>query len=246
MPGEKTAERRFRAGKGAFAMRQVLRTEKKYILTLPEASALTARLRALLHRDGHSHGAGYLVRSLYFDTPEDRDYWDKADGVEQRQKLRLRVYDPGADTAYLELKQKQGDAQQKRSLPVPRADAQRLCAGDYECLLGYSAPFAAECFTRLSLDAYRPKVVVDYHRMAFTVPENATRITLDSDLRACASSFDIFDPALAALPARDPFLTTLEVKYDHFLLGYVRDILAAADKTPTSASKYAAARELFF
>lgn len=227
-------------------MRQVLRTEKKYILTLPEAAALEARLDALLHRDSHARAGSYLVRSLYFDTPEDRDYWEKADGVEQRRKLRLRVYGPGADTAYLELKQKEGGQQYKRSLPISRAGARRLCAGDYGGLLEDGTPFAAECFALLEMEAYRPKVVVDYRRIAFVVPENATRITLDSALCACASSFDIFDPALAALPARDPFLTTLEVKYDHFLLGYVRDILAAADKTPTSASKYAAARELFF
>ena len=57
-----------------------------------------------------NRGTGYPIRSLYFDTPEDRDFHEKEDGIELRRKLRLRCYAPDAAFALLEMKQKQGDS----------------------------------------------------------------------------------------------------------------------------------------
>ena len=97
-------------------MRSVLRTEKKYLIGAHEYAAKRQVLSAVLTADRHSVGGGYPVRSLYFDTPYDMDFYEKQDGVELRRKIRLRCYDPGADFAMLEMKQKHGQAQRKRSL----------------------------------------------------------------------------------------------------------------------------------
>lgn len=42
---------------------------------------------------------------LYFDTVNDRDYEEKFAGTDPRRKVRLRIYDPYANTALLEMKQ---------------------------------------------------------------------------------------------------------------------------------------------
>ena len=95
-------------------MRKVLREEVKYILNLDEYSKKKNYLKHILNPDEHNGGQGYLVRSLYFDTFDDRDFYEKEMGIELRRKIRLRVYDPKANYAYLEIKQKQGKYQQKR------------------------------------------------------------------------------------------------------------------------------------
>ena len=82
-----------------------------------------------------------MIRSLYFDTPDDQDFQDKVDGLELRRKLRLRTYSPQSDFAMLEMKQKQGPYQRKRSLRLAREDAQRLCRGDYRPLQKMADPF---------------------------------------------------------------------------------------------------------
>lgn len=107
-------------------MRDVLREEKKFFLDQAAALALRAHLRPVLHADAHNGADGYPVRSLYFDTPDERDFCEKEDGVELRRKLRLRVYSPTADFALFEMKQKQGRYQRKRSLRLPRDAAQAL------------------------------------------------------------------------------------------------------------------------
>lgn len=127
-------------------MNRVFREEKKYLISLPEALQTCHRLAQVMHEDPHNGISGYPVRSLYFDTLDDRDFREKAAGVELRRKLRLRCYDPAADFAMLEMKQKQGASQLKRSLRVTREDAQALTRGDYAPLLRYPESFAAECY----------------------------------------------------------------------------------------------------
>lgn len=112
-------------------MNRVFREEKKYLISLPEALQACHRLAQVMHEDPHNGISGYPVRSLYFDTLDDRDFHEKAAGVELRRKLRLRCYDPAADFAMLEMKQKQGASQLKRS----RAATTRRCYGIRSLLL---------------------------------------------------------------------------------------------------------------
>jgi len=225
-------------------MNEVLRQEKKYLLTAADGQRLAARLGSCMLRDEHSGPLGYTVRSLYFDSLNDGDYWDKVDGLELRRKLRLRVYSPAADFAMLEMKQKEGACQRKRSLRVGREDARRLCRGDYSPLLHYSEPFAAECFALMQYRCCRPRAVVEYRRRAFTARENRIRITLDSQVTATEARWDLFAPDLAQYPVLDPFHLILEVKYNGFLLSCIKQLAGTADRSELSLSKYCLARSV--
>ena len=72
---------------------------------------------------------------------------------------------------------------------------------------------------------YRPKAVVEYRRQAYVARENHIRITLDSQIIATESSFDLFSPSLPMYAVMDPFHMVLEVKYNGFLLSYIKDLL---------------------
>lgn len=225
-------------------MNEVLRQEKKYLLTTAAAAMLTARLTGVMIEDAHNGPQGYRIRSLYFDTLNDGDYWDKVDGVELRRKLRLRAYSPDADFAMLEMKQKEGAYQKKRSLRVEREDAIRLAQGDYAPLRNYREPFAAECYGLLCRRCYQPRTIVEYSRRAFIAKENRIRITFDSRITATESRWEIFAPDLAQYPVLDPFQLVLEVKYNGFLLSYIKDLVNAADRSEFSQSKYCLARSV--
>ena len=54
-------------------MNRVFREEKKYLISLPEALQACHRLAQVMHEDPHNGISGYPVRSLYFDTLDDRD-----------------------------------------------------------------------------------------------------------------------------------------------------------------------------
>ena len=223
-------------------MNEVFRQEKKYLMTLVDMELLWNRLDQVMLLDPHNGTRGYCVRSLYFDTLEERDYHEKLDGMELRRKIRLRIYHPEAAFALLEMKQKEGGYQKKRSLRIERADAVRLASGDCRCLLRYSDPFAAECYGLMQMDCYRPKTVVEYRRKAYIARENKIRITFDYEIRASEACLDLFSAGLNLYPVLDPFNGVLEVKYNGFLLSYIKALVSGANRSELSVSKYCLAR----
>lgn len=225
-------------------MRSVARKERKYLTDMVQAKRLEPLLEGVLTPDPHNGPNGYPVRSLYFDTPHDRDYAEKLFGLDPRRKVRLRVYDPNGDFALLEMKQKQGENQVKRSLPLRRAEAERLIAGDARFLLGRSEPFAAEIYAFMQINGYTPKTVVEYDRMAFIAKENKIRITIDRNIRATEANMNLFDERLCLYPVLDPFNAVIEVKFNGFLLSYIKSLLSALDKSELSVSKYCLARSV--
>ena len=225
-------------------MNEITRKERKFLITSEQMYHDTHVLSQVLREDPHNRGDGYMIRSLYFDTPDDRDFHEKEDGIELRRKLRLRCYAPDADFAVLEMKQKQGDSQRKRSLRMARADAQRLIQGDYSVLLRYAEPFAAECFGMLHMYAYRPKSVVEYRRKAYVAKENKIRITYDHHIIGTESCFDIFSRDLLQNPLLYPSLVVVEVKYNGFLLSYIKDMMERCNASELSVGKYSLSRAL--
>ena len=223
-------------------MNEVLRQEKKYLISLVRYYKLSHTLMQALQVDKHSEGDGYPIRSLYFDTLEEKDYVERDDGSDVRRKIRLRNYGPHMSFAMLEMKQKQGSSQKKRSLRVSREDGAALCRGQYGSLLRYPDPFAAECYALMHTQCYLPKAVVEYHRKAFVAKENQIRVTFDHHITGTEANFDIFSPNLLQYPVLDPYLVVLEVKYNGFLLSYIKDMLRSVDLSELSAGKYSLSR----
>lgn len=223
-------------------IRNVLRQEKKYLLSTVEELRLRAKLEKVIQGDIHNGENGYIVRSLYFDTLENRDYEEKMAGTEVRRKIRLRLYNPEDDFAFIELKQKQGPYQLKRSMKITREHAQKLAQGDYSVLTAYKEPLAWELYGILNMFTYQPSTIIEYRRKAFIVPENSIRITFDSEISATESSRELFGTDLLLYPVFEPWKTVLEVKFDEFLLSYVKKILRTAGKSEMAVSKYCMGR----
>ena len=69
------------------------RHEYKYLCTYSQLVLLRKRLESLLARDIHAGPEGtYLIRSVYFDDPNNSCYYENEDGVDPRSKYRLRIY----------------------------------------------------------------------------------------------------------------------------------------------------------
>lgn len=55
-------------------MNKVLREEKKFLISIAEFRSTSAKLEKVMRQDPHNGVHGYMIRSLYFDTPYDTDY----------------------------------------------------------------------------------------------------------------------------------------------------------------------------
>lgn len=221
------------------------RHEEKFLLTPGEAAYTQNLLDGLLRRDRYSAGGAYYIRSLYFDTPGDGDYLDKVLGVSDRQKVRLRIYDTDTPRVRLEIKEKSGSYSHKTGLWLTREQALALIAGDAAALLDQDTPTARRVWTRFARTRRRPAALIDYERTAWTMPVERVRITLDCHVRA-AKSAALFDPHVPMLGVHSGEAVILEVKYNRYLPGYIRQALSTVCGQGMSISKYAAAREMLY
>ena len=219
-----------------------LRHELKHQISLQEDLVLAGRLRRLFHHDAHAGTDGtYRITSLYFDTPYDAALREKLDGVDRREKFRLRYYGERPDFLKLEKKFKVNGLCGKRSARLTWSEAERLLSGEDAFLLERGEPLLTELYHKLRGTLLRPRTVVCYDREAFLYAPGNVRVTLDRDLRTCGDSAGFLSPG--AFPLRPlEGVTVLEVKYDAFLPDLVRLAVQTPGRRAGACSKYALCR----
>lgn len=221
---------------------EVMRSETKHLLSRREAARLKERLLHFMSPDSYSPGV-YTVRSLYFDTPDGDDAFDKDLGAFSRRKIRIRIYDPKQENAKLEIKEKQGNVQRKRSVWITRALADRLAEGDVSVLCGRGDPLLDELYTLMAGRIYRPSVVVEYDRLALTYPLGDVRVTFDSNVRASRSNFSLFDPNMVFVSVFPDVVC--EIKYTGYFPEFLSDIVSDHCPVRDSVSKFFLSTEEF-
>lgn len=223
----------------------VSRVELKHHINYFQYISLSQRLNNVLVGDKHNGDKGYTVRSLYFDDLGNNDFYDKLAGLENRKKIRLRVYDPKDNKAKLEIKRKYGDSQEKKTVLIDKADAQELIKQNYEVLRKYESETAKSIYHIMMLNKLRPVVLIEYRRKAFMHPMNNIRVTLDNDIRSNEIDFGLFDEKVIMIPTDDYDTNILEVKYNNFIFKYITDLFSDLNLERQSYSKYMVSRGLF-
>ncbi|MBE6003274.1 MAG: polyphosphate polymerase domain-containing protein [Lachnospiraceae bacterium] len=224
----------------------VTRTERKFVIGKFQAEKIFNRLLKALPGDPFAGNEPYFVRSLYFDSYYNDDYFDKLDGIKNRKKIRIRTYNRSDDIIKLELKQKSGDAQHKKSYSISKQQVKDMCSGRYEFLLHSGDPHMEQIYYIMKKEVYRPKCIIEYQRRAFAVPTNDIRITFDTDICTSEGNLDLFADKNCFRPSSAFDLVVLEVKYNRFLLSYVKDLLKMDYIEETSYSKYTTGRMQLF
>ena len=219
------------------------RKEVKYRIEEQDFLRLMNRLDAYLAFDPFSGSEGYPVRSLYFDSLDDRDLYDKLDGTLEHKKIRMRTYDPLGDSFNLEYKCRWDGDGIKRKLKLNREQAMRLVRNDYRVLREFEPdPLVAELFDRMVRGRYIPKVIVEYHRTAWEYPASNIRITWDRGIRASYFPESFFEERPLYIPILPQNQGVLEIKYDYVFPSILKDALRSIDQLPVANSKYALGR----
>lgn len=225
---------------------KVERSEHKYYISYEVATRLQNELAIFLPRDPHSQLNEYMVRSLYFDTINNQDYYEKINGYETRKKIRLRIYDVHTDVAKLEMKAKDGAYQHKYSMTISKAEGKQLIQGDYGVLLDHAqqVEVATLLFKTMTLGAYQPVVMIEYDRTAYQYQEFNVRLTFDRHVKSCEWNTNLFAEQIDFMPVMTDYVL-LEVKYDRILPKFISDILKRYSLSEVANSKYYQGRKIF-
>ncbi len=220
---------------------KTFRHEFKYLISYEDMLKLRSKLNKTLNIDREDNG--YMIRSLYFDSINDDDYYDKLGGVINRKKIRLRIYEPNTDFIKLEIKAKHDIHQLKRSMIINKTAAIELINGNYDILLNYDNETAKEAYIILKEGLYKPKTIIEYQRIAYT-SGTTTRITFDFDIKSTNDIEKFFDEDINYNNLTTKKDVVLEVKFDRFLEPYLSIILADYSSCRGSVSKYVIARNI--
>lgn len=217
------------------------RHEWKHLISYTDMLVLRQRLGAVMQPDRHAVQGRYFIRSLYFDTPTDTALRQKLDGVDRREKFRLRCYNSDISLIHLEKKSKLSGLGSKQSADITADEAARLLRGDTAWMRDGQRPLVQELYSKMLSQQLRPKTIVDYTRQPFVFPAGNVRVTLDYDLRTGLGATDFLDFGCPTIPAGDcPII--LEVKWDGFLPDIVRDAVQLNGRRVSAFSKYAQCR----
>jgi len=220
------------------------RHELKYFINEGEAYLLEQKLHATMDRDPHAHRRnGYFIRSLYFDNYLDSAVRDKINGVEDRKKYRIRIYNLKDDNIRLECKQKSDNYIFKRSIRLDRKTCDAITSGNPTPLRAIAHPLAQEVYIAMRTEQLHPVVLVDYVRQAFTAPHQDIRITFDKDLRSGYLATDLFDPETPTVPTKGPYDMILEVKFNEYLPAYYHHLIQIGSAQRSAISKYVLCRQ---
>ncbi len=215
------------------------RHELKHSINYGDYIVLKNRLNAVMQRDCHAGAEGeYQIRSLYFDTPNDNALREKLDGVNRREKFRIRYYNFDENYIMLEKKSKINGLCYKHSERLTREEAEDLIKGKR---LAANKPLSAELIAKMQTTLLKPKTIVDYLRTPFIYSAGNVRITFDRQIKTGLLSTDFFSLDTPMISVRDD-LIILEVKYDEFIPDFIVQLLQIGNRRANACSKYALCR----
>jgi hypothetical protein len=215
------------------------RQEKKFLIDQATKAALASTLSGMLEPDPHAgEDNRYHVMSLYFDDIANTDYFASVNGLKDRKKYRLRMYNRDPGFLRFEKKVKDGSSSYKLSGIVDQKQAESLVAGDFTSFRASKTPLLREVFLYDRMRTLRPGVVTAYWRESYVFWPGNLRIAFDSELCTLLSPSSFLEADALGVPVLAPENVILEVKYDHFVPEAVTSVLSRANAIPMAISKF--------
>jgi hypothetical protein len=222
------------------------RFEIKYVLKKEKSSIIQNEIKNFMISDKYlkeDYTKRYYVRSLYFDNDCFSHFNEKADGIKNRHKFRIRTYSDqfNKDSIfYLEQKGRDNERTYKVRTKINKDDLDLFFDKKelFKLKKRYPENYLIEKFI---FDMYRkklsPKVLVDYFRRPLVNKSGLYfRITFDSILRASASD-TLFNPKNSWKNCIKGY-ETLEVKFDQTIPPWFQKIIQNFELRRVSISKF--------
>lgn len=214
------------------------RHEFKYICTEEQLSIIQNRLNNLLKIDKHAKKDGkYTIRSLYFDDYDNRCYYENENGIDPREKFRIRIYNCDENHISLELKQKYRGKTHKVQEPISKDIVNSFINNNISYSENYG-PLLKKLYLLNKTKFMKPVIIVEYERIPYVYSNGNVRITLDKNISSSRNIKNFFDKNISKRPITSTGIHILEVKYDEFLPDYIYNNLQLNNLEQTAFSKY--------
>ena len=199
-----------------------------------------------MEKDSHTPDNGrYLIHSLYFYDYKDTSVYTTNSGLSKRFKWRIRYYGDDLDYIVLERKEKINSRCHKKSCKLTLTEYDKIVSGNItDIVYDTNKELLKELARDMLIYDYRPKVIVDYERIAYVEEITNVRITFDMKISASYELEHFLDGDYTKFYIQDTGENVLEVKFDDILPSYIRNIVESYGFNQTSFSKYYYSRKI--
>ena len=215
------------------------RHELKYICSDLELRIIEQKLKAVMKPDPHADKNGeYLIRSVYFDDYQRSRFFENEDGVDPREKFRIRAYNLSDAHISLEKKIKSRGMTGKRNCLIDRETCMRMLAGESISDRLGQHPLLDEWIVQRETAGLRPVMLGEYVRKPYIYPAGNVRITFDRYISASYKVRDIFEARTSRIAVLPTGYHVLEVKFDDFLPDVIYQLIDNGHMRQTTFSKF--------
>lgn len=217
------------------------RHEYKYPLTHGQVILEDAKISAIASKDAHVGDAGfYNIRSLYFDDYENSCFLDNENGIDNREKYRIRIYNHSTERINLELKQKIRGKTSKKSCLITLSQCRQLMNGVIPGDIKPNQQVLHKLAYLMAVRLMRPSVIVAYDRVPYVYRLNDAnvRITFDSNIISSGSIQSFLNEKICGRGILPMGQALMEVKFDSFLPDELYSLLQLDGLTASTFSKF--------
>jgi len=215
------------------------RHELKFIYNELDLKLLENRISVLMKPDKHADENGeYLIRSVYFDDIYRKCFYENENGVDPREKFRIRIYNCSTDRISLEKKSKKKGMTGKEACSLDIDICDKLLRGENINQYYGRHPLLDEFIRQRNQRLLKPVMLGEYVRTPYVYSLGNVRVTFDRNIAASARVTQIFERQIPKISVLPTACHILEVKYDDFLPDIIAQIVNNGHSQQSSFSKF--------
>ena len=221
------------------------RHELKFIINSMDADILKYRLSLLMDVDTNSCNEDntYFIRSLYFDDIYNNAYYEKIDGLEKREKYRIRIYNFDDSFIRLERKEKNRVLTYKEQTKISKEDCINFMNCDFDLIDTSNNRLLEDFVLKYKFNQIKPDVIVDYRRLAYTYDVEDVRVTFDENIKSGRYNCDLFDKDILSYDVLNENESVLEVKFNDYIPNHIAKVIMTIPSIRLAVSKFALCKE---
>lgn len=224
---------------------QTFRHEDKYVISTGELQIIQNRIDHLLVQDPYTGSSGiYNVCSLYFDDYYDSCVRSNENGLEPREKFRIRIYNHSSENIKLECKRKERGMTRKTACSLTVQETRWLMAGKVLPNIETQPELLRKLTLQMLQRHLKPVVIVEYDRIPYIFKNGNVRVTLDTNISSTTDVKAFLNETIATRPVMPVGCQLLEVKYDEYLPGFIYQSLQLQNLCRSTYSKYQICRRI--
>lgn len=197
-------------------MNNKFRHELKYIISNAQMAEIKSRINTVMSLDSHVMNGIYNIRSLYFDNFDNNCFYQIEDGINDRTKYRLRIYNADSSRITFERKEKHNGKTLKTIRIIKKN----------------------ENILELKALNMHPVIIVDYDRIPYVYKDGNVRVTFDTNISSCKYINMFYEREIPKRPVMPIGMQLLEVKFDDFIPDIIYKSLEIQNLQQISYSKY--------